>query len=136
MKELKIPNFFQLFNQTCYKQTFALLNNNEKNMSTFLLAQNRNVRKLSNNMCGPLSGNIGWNLVSQNTFLYRMKIQYNRLPRNLTLSPNYFLFKSWLSKYTNDSNIVIPVRKDNSTFIHSPNINHDRITQCQQNGLI
>ena len=130
MKENKILDYFQLHKNTCLKQTFSLLNNDEKNFSTYLLADSRTVRNNSQNKCGPLIGNIGWTLFSQNSYLYRMKINYNKLPRQITLSPNFKLFKKWLHSYTFNPDVTLPVRIDNHRFNHISNIDRNNITRC------
>ena len=130
MKENKILNYFQIHQNTCYKQTFSMLSNKDNNFATALLSQGRNIRNTSQNKCGPLSKNIGWTLLSQNTFIYRMKLLYNRLPMQITLSPDFASFKKWILAYPFNNDIKFPVRKDNSYFIHNQYIDINIISNC------
>ena len=88
-------------------------------MSNYLLTEKRSIRNLKQNKCGPLINNIGWSLVSQNTFLYRMKINYNRLPRLLTLCPKFKIFKKWLNEFSYNKEIKLPPRIDNQVHTHN-----------------
>ena len=88
-------------------------------MSTYLLTEKRTIRNVNQNKCGPLTNNIGWSLISQNTFLYRMKINYNRLPRSLTLCPKFKIFKKWLNEYSYNKEIRLPPRTDNVIYTHN-----------------
>ena len=130
MRENKILDYFQLHSNACFKQTFSLLNNNDKNFASSLLAEARTIRNVSQNKCGPLIGDIGWTLFSQNTYLYRMKTQYNKLPRQLTLSPNFKLFKKWLQTYTFNKDTKLPDRKDNHTYYHLLDVDMDAVSRC------
>ena len=107
-----------------------MLNSTENNFATNLLAHGRKVRNFSQNKCGPLTDNIGWSLFSQNTFIYKMKIYYNRLPMQITLSPNFASFKKWIQLYSFNRNIALPVRKDNVTYIHMQHVNNDKLINC------
>ena len=39
MIENEIPNFNQLYNDSCYKQTYSMINNDDRNISTYLLTE-------------------------------------------------------------------------------------------------
>ena len=59
-----------------------------------------------------------------------MKIQYNRLPPQLTLSPNFATFRKLIHIYNFNKKTVLPARRGNSTYSHIININNDNINNC------
>ena len=59
-----------------------------------------------------------------------MKIYYNRLPMQITLSPNFASFKKWIHIYTFNGNVALPVRKDNVSFIHTQHVDNDNVRNC------
>ena len=59
---------------------------------------------------------MGCNELSQHSFIYRMKMDYNKLNRNIMLSPNVKIFKKYIDKHMLETQQKIPVRKDNSIY--------------------
>ena len=131
LNELKLLNFFQLFNITCFKETFSLLNDYQNNAAKHHLTLNRNIRNTEQNKCGPPDINMGWSTISQNQFVYQMKIKYNKLNRDLTLCPNSKSFAKWIKRTYFNSNTILPKRNDNSNHLLPPIISQVNIDSCQ-----
>ena len=132
MKNLNIDNFFDTQRKSCLKLTYQLLNNNDGNAASILLSKDRSIRFHAENKCGPSIDNMGWTYISQNSFIYQMRTQYNGLPRNLTLSRSKTSFKKWLDFYMVMTEFQrLPVRQDNTYFTHTINISQANIISCQ-----
>ena len=91
----------------------------------------RNIRNMSQKKCGPHKVNIGFYYYSQKSFIYIAKGLYNKLPRNITLSKNYEVFKKWLKIYTFDKSRKLPEREDIEEEYIISNISNDNIRACE-----
>ena len=131
MKKHNLMNFDQLYWSSQFKQTYTSLNNKDDNIIKNIIIENRTTRNLSENKCGTIGPNIGWNLLSQNSFEYRMKTEYNKLNRNVTLAPNNKLFKKYIDRHMFDKQKILPNIQDNKYFTNKPMIDTDEIMRCQ-----
>ena len=64
-----------------------------------------------------------------------MKLLYNRLPRELTLSRDKKFFKTWIDKYYTMTEFQrMPISNDNYYFTHDIKISYDNIILCQSHN--
>ena len=133
LKNIGWPNFFILYSNAVKKEAFKIINSDEDNNLKYQLICGRNRRNISYNRTAPHESTIGWNKQSQNSFVYKTKKEYNKLPKELTLCPNFQLFKKYLKLYTFDRKFKFPIRKPlelmNENMI--PKIDISIIYSCQ-----
>ena len=98
MKKMNIPSYFQLFEDSCNKQIFNILNYDRNNMSYFILTQDRNINLFSQNKCSSFDNNSNSSYIYKQQFTKHARKKYNSLNRGITLSPNKPSFKKWLFK--------------------------------------
>ena len=132
MKHYNLMNFFELFNTTCYKQTYSNLNNIDNNIIKNILIENRTVRNISDNKCGTIDNYMGWNQISQQSFEYRMKNDYNKINRDITLAPTKKTLKKYIDNFTLNKLKSIPKRKDNTYYMNNQEIDFTLIQRCLQ----
>ena len=121
-----------MYHQAISKYTFQKINSEELHYLKTLLIKNRNIRNQRQNKLGPHLPQIGWFEASQTSYLYIIKTIYNDLPRNITLSPNYKIFKKWIKRYYIDKNVKLPSRDDSFKDDIIEQINVEIITECEE----
>ena len=128
-------NFNLLYSNAVKKEAFKIINSSEDNELKYKLIYNRNRRNLTYNRVAPHDVLSGWNNTSQNSFIYKTKQEYNKLPKLLTLCPNFLLFKKYLKLYTLNKNCNFPKRNEFELIDSYPEINIARIFHCQNPSL-
>ena len=93
MKQLKIPSFYRLHFDTCYKQTYKYINVDTMNMMNHILTKNRNINLFAQNKGNYFDQDEKPNYLSQQSFKNLMRKKYNAIPREITLSLNIFFKK-------------------------------------------
>ena len=111
---------------------FDFINSDDQHYFCDYLLRNRSEKSKSQNKIGPYKSDISSKSLSQSTFLYKSVNVYSKLPKNITLSKNKKMFKSWQKKYTLDNNIKIPTREDNSKIYTYHQVNLQNIASCEQ----
>ena len=116
MKEMGIPTFYRIHWNSCYIQTYKILNFNKKNMLNAILTTNRSKILMSQNKCSSFLNDDMPSVRTKLSFEYIIREKYNKLPRQVTLSPNTKSFKKWLYRYNEHNEFLqYPLRKDNIT---------------------
>ena len=87
----------------------------------------------SENKVGTHDQNMGHSVHTQRSFLYRAINIFNKLPKNLTLSPSSKIFKFWCKKFNLNNKIKIPEREYNSKPRETYAIDDLEIQQCENN---
>ena len=103
MNEMGIPTFYRLYFNSCYIQTYKILNINRKNMMNCLLTKNRNQNLTSQNKFSTFLDNEMPSAITKISFEYLMREKYNKLPREITLSQTLNNFKKWLKKFNSNN---------------------------------
>ena len=75
---------------------------------------------------------MGWNQISQQSFEYRMKNDYNKINRDITLAPTKKTFKKYIDNFTLNKLKSIPKRKDNTYYMNNQEIDFTLIQRCLQ----
>ena len=84
------------------------------------------------NKLGPHDQSMGQSIHTQKSFLYRAISVYNKLPKNLTLSPNHKIFKKWCKMYNLNTQVKIPSRNYNEKPRETYTFEIDVILRCEE----
>ena len=131
MKQLNIPNFYRIYYDSAYIQTYKYLND-KTNAMNYILTKNRNINLLAQNKCSSFNPDKTPSYITKLSFESIMRKKYNLLPREITLSPNIKLFKKWIKRHQDMTEYDrYPARIDNTTT-HVPVISHMKISYCSK----
>ena len=81
------------YENSMQNEIFKILNSENQHDFKIYLTKNRNIRMYSENKVGTHDQDMGHSAHTQKSFLYRAINIFNKLPKNVTLSPNANIFK-------------------------------------------